>query len=70
MLGTASVCSTSRPLLVHHVARRLGVSPRTVRYWAKNGQLPARKIGPKIWTFRVEDVEAFGKRTSRTCDRL
>jgi excisionase family DNA binding protein len=51
-----------RVLSVHAVAVRFGVSDRTVRLWAKNGQLPGFKDGPKIWRFRATDVEAVGAR--------
>jgi excisionase family DNA binding protein len=59
MISATSVSAAPRLLLVHHVARRLGVPRRTVRCWAATGRLPAIKIGPKIWKFRPEDVEAF-----------
>ena len=48
-----------RELIVHHVANRLGVPRRTVRYWAKTGRIAGRKDGPKIWKFTLEAVEAF-----------
>ena len=47
----------SRPLLVHHVARRLGMSRRMVRHLAETGKLPGYKTGRKIWQFRGADVE-------------
>lgn len=47
------------PLYVCHVAARLRVSPRTVRWWAITGQLPARRLGVKIWIFDEVDVIAF-----------
>jgi len=56
----SSLCPTDlseRALLVHHVAKRLGVSCRTVRYWAATGRLRAHKDGPKIWKFTLADVE-------------
>jgi hypothetical protein len=42
---------------LHHVARRLGVSPRTVRWMAQNHLIPAQKRGLKIWIFVENDVE-------------
>jgi excisionase family DNA binding protein len=50
-----------KPLLVHHVADRLGVSRRTVRWWADNGILEGFKDPrtPKPWRFKREVVEAF-----------
>jgi hypothetical protein len=51
----------NKPLLVHHVARMLGVSRRTVRWWADNEILEGFKdpSTPKIWRFKREVVEAF-----------
>jgi excisionase family DNA binding protein len=49
------------PLLVTHVAARLGVSERTVRLWAASGLLPARRLGKKIWTFDWSDVVGFAR---------
>lgn len=52
-----------RPLLVHHVAKRLCLSRREVRHLAQRGRLPAFKIGKKIWGFHEANVDAY--RTSR-----
>jgi excisionase family DNA binding protein len=48
-----------RRLLVHHVAKRLGLSRRMVRHLAGTGILKAYKVGPKIWYFADDDVEAY-----------
>jgi excisionase family DNA binding protein len=50
---------SERPLLTHHVAKRLKLSCRIVRHLARTGRLPARRIGDRAWEFRVADVEAF-----------
>jgi excisionase family DNA binding protein len=52
----------SRPLQVPHVAKRLGLSRRTVRYLAKTHKLRAFKVGKKIWHFLPKDVEDFQAR--------
>lgn len=52
-------CKANRPLLVHHVARRLEVSRRTVRWWSATGRLPGYRLGVKVWAFRRADVSAF-----------
>lgn len=49
-------------MFVHIVAERLGVSRRTVRWWAETGQLSGFRVGLKLWAFRREDVEAFAAR--------
>lgn len=51
--------AVSRPLLVHHVAAKLGLSRRMVRRLAETAQLPARKAGKKIWQFERGAVEEF-----------
>ena len=51
--------SHGRRLLVHHVAKRLGVAPRTVRWWAETGQIRAYRISRKIWGFNEAAVEEF-----------
>jgi excisionase family DNA binding protein len=52
----------ARPLLVHHVAKRLGLSRRMIRYLARRGTLRAHKAGPKIWQFLAADVDEFRMR--------
>ena len=47
-------------LTVESVAHLFMVSSTTIRNWAKNGQLPAIKIG-RLWRFRRADVEAWGR---------
>ena len=59
MLCAPRTESTDREILAYHVARRLNVSVRTVRWWAKSGHITARRDGVKIWKFREQDVEAF-----------
>jgi excisionase family DNA binding protein len=39
-------------------ARILGLHPRTVRLWAKQGKLPARKLG-SLWKFRVSWLDEW-----------
>ena len=52
----------SRPILVHHVARRLGLSRRMVRNLAETARLPGVKVGRRIWQFLPRDVEEFRAR--------
>jgi excisionase family DNA binding protein len=49
------------PLHVHHVAVRLKVCRRTVRWWAETGRLPAQRVNKRAWGFTEEDVDAFSK---------
>lgn len=46
-------------LTAAEVATRLGVSDRTVRYWANAGTLPGQKNGQKLWRFDLDTVTAF-----------
>jgi excisionase family DNA binding protein len=50
---------TGSLLRVNNVARRCGVSCRTIRSWADSGLLPATKRGPKLWFFKESDVNDF-----------
>ena len=43
----------------------LGVSVHSVRHLARNGQLPAAKIG-RCWRFYKEDLESFIRSQYRT----
>src|SRR6266567_3772411 len=49
----------SRKLRVNNVARRLGLSRRTVRHLAQTGRLRAQKVRKKIWVFVSTDVDEF-----------
>jgi DNA-binding transcriptional MerR regulator len=64
MLTTQYVRSSEYPLRVHHVVRLFGgrVSGRTIRHWANRGLLPAFRNGPRIWCFRIADVQQFAAR--------
>jgi excisionase family DNA binding protein len=48
------------------VARWLGISPRTVCFWAECGEIPALKIG-RQWRFREEEIRRW---LDTTQDRL
>jgi excisionase family DNA binding protein len=49
-------------LTVREVAEFLRVSPDTVRRFLRQGALPGRKIGPRQWRIRRDDVDAFWRR--------
>ncbi len=40
------------------VARWLGISPRTVCFWAECGEIPALKVG-RQWRFREEELQTW-----------
>jgi len=44
-------------ILVHHAARRLKRSERTVRRLIQQGKLPARRHGLRCWVISIADVE-------------
>lgn len=45
-------------LTAENVADLFMVSPMTIRSWAKNGVIPAMKIG-RLWRFRRSDIETW-----------
>lgn len=50
------------------VAKRLGVKPKTVGEWAKQGKLPAYRLGPYL-RFKWAEVEAHLAATCRVATR-
>ena len=54
-------------LLVCHVAQELCVAETTVRWWARKGKLPGRRISARVWVFAPADVIAF--RDKRNSDK-
>ena len=48
----------TRLLSVEEVARRLSVSPRTVKRRILEGELAAHKIGPQ-WRIAMRDIESY-----------
>jgi excisionase family DNA binding protein len=49
----------SRILYVHHAAKRLHCTARTVRRLIKRGQIPAYRKGRRAWTIRSSDLDGF-----------
>jgi len=45
-------------LTVEEVADFLRVKPSTVYEWAKQGKIPASKVG-RLWRFSKQDIEAW-----------
>ena len=54
-----SLNMAERCLSVHHVAALLNISARTVRYLAAKGDLPAFRVGRKLWRFRRSAIENY-----------
>ena len=48
-----------REVRVPTVARLLDCTKENVRYLARAGRLPGRRLSLKIWVFRVADVRDF-----------
>lgn len=47
-------------LSVQAAAEHIGVSTRTIRRWIASGDLPARRVGPKLLRINVSDLESLG----------
>ena len=43
---------------VEEVAEYLRVQPETVRAKARKGELPAYKVGKRIWRFDIKEINA------------
>jgi excisionase family DNA binding protein len=55
-------------LVVDEVADFLRVKSSTVYEWAKNGKIPARKVG-RLWRFSREDIEVWMRESSPRAGR-
>ena len=51
-------------LTVMEVARQYGVNPETVRRWAREDKVPAKRVGNMLF-FQARDVEALIGRDSQ-----
>lgn len=53
--------TTAQPRLwmVDEVAAYLNFSPETVRNMARQGIIPAIKVGKRIWRFRINDIQSW-----------
>jgi excisionase family DNA binding protein len=57
----AVVLDTRRNLSLPDAARRLGISPHTLRAWTRQGRLSHLKAGRRV-LFTPDDLEAFEAR--------
>lgn len=57
--GHNGVATPPKTLFVHHAARRIGCSVRTVRRFIQQGKLPAQRQGRRSWAISLTDVDHF-----------
>jgi len=62
--AAATPQSPERWLNVHDVAARLGIKPRTAALWARQGRLPAYRVG-RYLRFRWAEIESAMAATCR-----
>ena len=53
--------SPSRLWTVDEVAAYLNFAPETIRTMARNGIIPAVKVGKRLWRFRASDIQSWLK---------
>lgn len=44
---------------IEEAAEYLGVKPSTIRTWIKTKEMPAHKIGGKLWKFKRSEIDAW-----------
>lgn len=59
---TAEITVFKRLLQVNNVVRRTQIPARTLRHWAATGQIPAVRLGQKIWGFDPDRLDAIVER--------
>jgi excisionase family DNA binding protein len=52
---------------VHHAARTIGCSTRTVRRMIQQGKLKALRLGQRSWAILRSDVECFRNQKELSC---
>lgn len=52
-------------LTLAEAAKRLNLSPETLRWQVRNGKLRARKVGP-VWVITPGELERYRKESRRT----
>jgi predicted DNA-binding transcriptional regulator AlpA len=57
------IATPERLLDSHTVAKRLGVTERSIRAWASNGEFGpgAFKVGKKLWRFVESSIETISR---------
>lgn len=64
MSRSANAVVANSVLTLAEAAKRLDLSPETLRWQVRNGKLRARKVGP-IWTVSEREVERYAKENRR-----
>ena len=44
---------------IEEAAEYLGVKPSTIRTWIKAKEMPAQKIGGKLWKFKRSEIDKW-----------
>jgi excisionase family DNA binding protein len=55
----STVTDAEQVLTVNDIARRLKITPYTVRTWLKRGRLVGFRAGPQQWRVTVEEYARF-----------
>ena len=63
-----STTSPSQLWTVEQVAAYLNFTPETVRNMARNGIIPALKVGKRMWRFRLDDIHSWLKNKAEPTD--
>jgi excisionase family DNA binding protein len=64
--ASSQPCTDDRLLPVGEAAELLGVSPYTVRQWARDRRIPAIRLGDRYWRFRRSSLAAWISEQERT----
>jgi len=57
MEDAMSIQTNDNYIGIEEAAKYLGVKPSTIRTWIKTKNLPAHKIGGKLWKFKRSELD-------------
>lgn len=44
---------------VEEVSKHLNVSKKTIYNWLSKGKIPAKKLGNKVWRFKISQIDRW-----------
>ena len=59
MEAAMNIQNNENYISIEEAAEYLGVKPSTIRTWIKTKDMPAHKIGGKLWKFKRSEIDKW-----------